>query len=343
MEENFECEFNLDEEYSIRNCSKLDIDTIINDKIATGAYGTIYPVIVNDDSKKKTLILKKISSYIPKDEQKKYIKNMYYEVNYSYNMGKFNVGPIVYDAFFYKNKDDITQIILMEKFDMSIANWLLCGSKSLTPVNCNYVSSRILELLHKQIFTLNTFCCDIKVDNFVLNINPFKVRMIDFGIEWCSNSILPSMYEKIQFLKKQTDQVKKEIFYSLCVLQVFVNIVHINVPLNVIKMFLKSFYKDDLFIKYILENELSEILKFEKSHTDINSNTNIRKLLNDILNYKDDQSITLKYYIKKNESQTNDEIVNYVFDLIKKITLHIFKPSFDSSQDPNLPFQIDKI
>jgi hypothetical protein len=163
--------------------------------------------------------------------------------------------------------------------------------------------------------------------------------MIDFGIDWCSEAKLPHAYSKIKSIKEHTSLVKKELFYCMCTLQLFMNILHIGTPLNVIKMILKPFYKDDLFIKYVLEDQLHNQLRFENTKEDVsrpkrmyrrsrkvaNGKINFKQILKDMLDYKHDQAILLSYYIRKDKTQTNSEIVDYVFNTIKEIAILIFK------------------
>jgi hypothetical protein len=337
MNKNFECDLYSTEEDTIKNCSNIEIDTIFKKEIGRGTIGVIYPVRVKIGSKKLDLVFKKISTIAnSKNKQQRFIKNMYYEVDYSYKMGEHDIGPQVYDAFFYIKNDEINQFILMEKFQNSVSNWLLSESTNFNQLNCNYVANKMLELLHKQIFVLETYCSDIKVDNFVINFKPLKIRMIDFGIEWCKSYNLPDAYMVVESLRNHSNLVKKEIFYCLCILQLFINIIHINIPLPITKMILRSFYKDDLFIKYVLVDTLQKEMDFgpvesrpkrksRRSRSNIRNDFNIKKILYEILEYGHDQAITLRHYLQENPEQSNSEIVIYVFAKIKKMAKLIFK------------------
>lgn len=325
MDENFECDLYKNEEYTIKNCSNLEIKKIIKKDLGKGTYGIVYPVIVQFGTKEVTLVLKKISNTLTtKTKQNEFIDEMYDEVEYSYDMGKNRIGPHVYDAFFYQDGNTINQYILMEKFDTSVSNWILSQSNLLNSKNCQFVGDEMLNILHKQIFVLNTYCGDIKTDNFVINFNPMIVRMIDFGIDWCSNTKLPNEYSKVKSIKEYSLDIKKEIFYCLCTLQLFMNVININTPLNIAKMILKPFYKDNLFIKYVLKKPLQNILLFAKTK---NSDIDFKQILFDILEYNKDQAILIKHYIRPNNDKqlTNQEIIDYVYNTIKKMTIMIFK------------------
>jgi len=337
MNENFECDLSsTEEEDIIKKCSNVQIESVIQSPLGSGTHGIIYPVIVKIGSKEIILIIKKISKTVnTKHQEDIFIEDMYDEVDYSYEMGKYDIGPRVYDAFFYQSGNVINQYILMEKFDTSVENWIFSNDSSLTYSNCKFVANEMLDLLHKQIFVLNTYCGDIKTENFVINLNPLVVRMIDFGIDWCSDSKLPKEYSKIKSIKNLSSGVKKEIFYCTCTLQLFMNIINIGTPLHILKMILRPFYKDDIFIKYVLEDTLYKQLQFEKP--DINKIRRIkrrskknrekidfRNILKDILEYGHDQAILIAHYSKQNNNQKNTQIIDYIFNKIKEVSI-IFK------------------
>lgn len=323
MNENFECELYPTEDETIKNCSNLEIQTIFKTELGSGRHGVVFPVLVKFGSKNITLILKRISVTVKtKKQADNFIEDMFDEVDYSYEMGKHSIGPRVYDAFFYESGHIINQYILMEKFDTSVANWILSDSSLLTYSNCQLICNKMLELLHKQIFVLNTFCGDIKPDNFVINFNPIIVRMIDFGIDWCSNTKLPKEYFKLKTLKNHSNIVKKEIFYCMCILQLFMNILNIGTSTTIAKMILRPFYKDDIFIKYVLEDTLSKHLKYTENITKRKSNKiDFQQILTDMLDNGHDQAVLLIHYIRKHKTQTNSQIVDYVFTSIKDMSI----------------------
>jgi hypothetical protein len=327
MDKNFECELHDTEASTIKQCSNIKIHKIIDKELGRGTYGVIYPVIVQFGSQDITLILKKISkTFNKKKEQDNFIKDMYDEVDYSYEMGKNKIGPRVYDAFFYQNGDLVNQYILMEKFDTSVANWILSNNSKLSSTNCAFVGIKMLDLLHKQIFIMNTYCGDIKTDNFVINFDPLVVKMIDFGIDWCSTLKLPKIYSKVKSISNHSNQIRKEIFYCMCTLQLFMNVLNVGTPLSIAKLILKPFYNDDIFIKYVLENSTKTQLRFEESKIRSRSNViDFRIILKDVLDYGHDQAILLSHYLKGSDNMNTKEIVDYVFDRIKQMSKLIFK------------------
>jgi len=332
---NIECRYYPSEDDTIKNCSNIEIETTFKEPIGSGTFGIVYPIVVKFGTDKVTMILKKISKTITNEKEKKYfIEDMHDEVDYSYEMGKNNIGPRVYDAFFYQTEDTVNQFIIMEKFDTSVANWILSGDSDLNKTNCSNVSNKMLDLLYKQIFKLNMFCGDIKPDNFVINLDTFTVRMIDFGIEWCSNLELPKAYFKLSTIKHHSLNTKKKIFYCLCTLQLFMNIINIGTPPNVIKMLIKPFYKDDIFIEYILQDELKGILKFDdvsvvpgrkkrRSRDHLSGKgTKFKSIFKEMLDYGTDQAILLAHYTypSKKKETTSDEIVDFVFNKIRDLS-----------------------
>ncbi len=335
MNENFECKtYNNNEEDTIKNCSNVEIESIIQKSLGSGTYGIIFPVLVKFGSEKTTLILKKISMVTETIKQEDdFIEDMYDEVDYSYEMGKHNIGPRVYDAFFYRLDHTINQYILMEKFDTSVANWLLSNNNSLNFSNCQFVTNEMLELLHKQIFVLDIYCGDIKTDNFVINFNPLVVRMIDFGIDWCTKTTLPKAYSIVKSIKHLLSIEKKEIFYCMCIIQLFINIINIGTPLHVTKMILRPFYMDDIFIKHVLidinklhfeKPDMTKVRRIKRRSKKMNEKINFKAMFKDMLDYGRDQAILLSHYAKQNKTQTNSQIVDYVFSKIEEIST-IFK------------------
>jgi len=107
----------------------------------------------------------------------------------------------------------------------------------------------MLNILYEQIFSVKLFCSDIKVDNYVLNVDANKpvVRMIDFGIDWCSDTKLPDMFTKIPSLQKLSPIVKTKVFYCLCAMQLFMTIIHIHPPEDIKAFSLEPFYRDNIF------------------------------------------------------------------------------------------------
>ena len=304
--EDFECKFNFNEEDTVKNCSNIHIKTIFKKEIARGAYGVVFPASAKIKNRNVDIIIKKIiSKFKTKKDKEQIINSMYLEANYTGLMGKHGIGPLLYDAFYYEHKGVLYQYLLMQKFDTSVANWLLSDSKALTAKNCETVSLKMINLLYKQIFVLSMYCADIKVDNFVMNENPYMLRMIDFGIEWCNKSRLPRSYEKIKSIRHHSLTEKKTIYFCLCMIQLFINIVHIGTSIEVLKMVLRPFYKVDIFINTLENGDIGNILL-------------------DILDNKNEQAIVLKHYLKETDNQSNEKIVSYVFNTLDQMYLKIF-------------------
>lgn len=305
---NRKCKFNSadKEKENIKKCTILSVNNINNVKLKKGRMGLIYLVDVKTKGdKNKFVILKKISGKVKtKKEANNFIADTKKEIDYGIKMAEYEMGPRIYDAFFIINNENIiTQYILMEKYDMSVGDWIADKKTTFNDFDCDFIVNSMLNILYKQIFQLGMYCSDIKVDNYVMNVMPLEIKMIDFGKEWCDKTF-PDEYS-LRGIKKYKKSKKQKIFYSLCVLQLFMNIVHIRPSAKVFEKLLKPFYSDKIFYKYVLNND------------------KIKYILKDILDSGTKQGITLRYYMCKNENQTSNEIIDYVFGIIDKITERI--------------------
>lgn len=118
------------------------------------------------------------------------ITDVHKEVEYSYYMGEIGVGPKVYDTFFVDDKyfgggKKYTQVIIMEYFDTNCYKAL---KSSLPQKDKLKIVMDMINLIKKQ-QNHGIYCYDIKPLNFVYRIKDKKVRMIDFGIDFCSNKL----------------------------------------------------------------------------------------------------------------------------------------------------------
>ena len=330
--ENYECNKLDTEEETIKQCASIEIDEIISEIVGDGTFGMVFPIVANIGGKKETLVVKKITSKFRNSSEKdQVIKNMYYEVDYSYKMGLSELGPIIYDAFYYETKKKIHQYIIMEKFDMSVSRWIQLKNQTFTKHNCNLVVQNMLDLLHKQIFEIGLYCYDIKPDNYVINLVPIKVRMIDFGIDWC-NSNIPDFYKVIPQLRNYSKLIHKEIFYTFCAVQLmlitFRYIYLQNQNVTVCKWLLQPFYTDKLLIKYIwgekqvkTSPKRSRRRSLKKRHKIID----MKMILLHILEYERDQGIKLAHYLKS-DKESNKDAADRIFKSINDITNFMNSP-----------------
>ncbi len=330
--ENYECEYFGDDDLTLRKCSGLDIYSV-GKELGRGSFGVVYSVLIGKPPNQNTVVMKKIETAISKyTSENSIIENMYYEIEYSYKMGNSGVGPRVYDSFYYIHNKIVTQFILMEKFDSSVSRWMMSHSSVKSRENCTKVVTSMLDLVYRQVFELNIYCLDIKVENFVINTNPIDVKMIDFGIDWCTMCKLPRMYLVLRELRIFSIQQKKEIFYSLCTLQLMINIHKLRLPSFVDMFCFEPFYKDKIFTKYVLASEFPNQVKYKSPlvkkrrsynrHIDV---PNIRKILKSVLDYQHDHAQILKHYLSNGRKNIdNSRLVTETFQTLKNITAQIY-------------------
>jgi hypothetical protein len=131
------------------------------------------------------------------------------EIEYGRKMSSANIGPKIYDAFIYTEKNpNFVQFsfmsergifeygfIIMEKFQGSGSQFLWDERKVAKKRWGRYITPRAQEIVIKKMMALtrrmvskNLYCWDIKPGNFVVNFkgaHAFHVRMIDFGGQFC--------------------------------------------------------------------------------------------------------------------------------------------------------------
>jgi serine/threonine protein kinase len=308
MSKNNKCNYNrkISENENIINCSKNVKINKMKGEIARGTFGIIYNAESIIDGKLKDVIVKKIIN-------KSSIKNSFFgnfneikekmdkEVEYSYEMAKYDIGPKIYDSFFYigssKFSSNFYQYIIMEKFDSSVHDFINSkkNQNMITKKMCNYISNEMINLVKKQIYEAGMSCLDLKLDNFVIKLNPIKIKMIDFGIDWCTIENFPKIYNKLY--RNSSDNDKKNLFYFFSLLQIYMDIIHFgNIHTDNL---LIPFYQDEIFNEYIQKKESLDHL-------------------NNLMNSRQDQGITLRHYLQENNRQSNLDLSKNVFSTIER-------------------------
>lgn len=293
------CEKYHTEEETIVNCSNLNIISINTNEIGSGKYGTVYTI---KTQKSQILVVKRTIVELYNNTK----KDMDDEIEYSIIMGKLNIGPKVFDSFYYQTSKHFNQYIIMEKFDESVKKFI--RRRKLDEYTCKHTSKTMLRLLKKQIFISGIYCSDIKPENYVVKFYPvFKIRMIDFG--WCNKTII-NTYSGYPELKKYSQKELNEIFYAFCAMQLLLKVYGTvqNQNNKKIKWLIEPFFKDAIFKKYI----------YNKSSRKQNTSYDTRKILNDILSKDNDQSINLKHYLS-GEYTKNEDIIEYILGNINAI------------------------
>ena len=86
----------------------------------------------------------------------------------------------------------IMQVLIMEAADMSAADAL--DEKYPVKIKQSIVS-QMINLIKQLIFEYGLHCIDIKPENFVYKVDNNKVKIIDFGADYCNlkTNIYPSI------------------------------------------------------------------------------------------------------------------------------------------------------
>lgn len=121
------------------------------------------------------------------------LSEMNKEIEFSYYMDESKLGPKVYDAFFVKKitqtgnniRHTYTQYIIMEPFDMNVED-AITGNKIDKKTKYDVIK-QMLVLAKKQIYDYGLICYDMKPPNFLYNVETNKVKIIDFGVDFCTS------------------------------------------------------------------------------------------------------------------------------------------------------------
>jgi len=337
--ENFECPKSNSEDETLKSCTDVQITNIFShEELGRGTFGVLFPVVATINGRSTNLAVKKIQVRLKKKVVPEIvIHDLYYEVENSYNMGKLEIGPIVYDAFYTRDAKYINQYIIMEKMDISVRKWIELDPHIANFSNsvCQTVTQGMLNLMYKQIFVHQVYCVDIKADNYLINFKPLKIRMIDFGADWCQAPKLPSIYITLPELKQYSREQHKEIFYAFNALQLYLDLwrylkaAHQNK--KICKWILMPFYADKIFNTYIIKNGLhgenlmtsatvrKQKLSRQRSLKRRQTVGDMKQILLKVLESGRDQGITLRHYLKDTERQSNEEIVTSVYKRLEEI------------------------
>jgi len=169
------------------------------------------------------------------------------EVEYAYYMAEHQIGPKIYQAFYILQEQKLfepmrgQQYIIMENMDMDCHAYLT--KKSYTDDQKKNIVQQIVDILHKQIFEIKLLCSDIKLANFVVNLNNGNhvVKEIDFSEEWCylANDELFMPYIT-------TEEYRLKVFYIVHLIQLAYNI-YTYTGINYTSTILGPIYQDPYF------------------------------------------------------------------------------------------------
>lgn len=120
----------------------------------------------------KPIIPEKLNSY----------KN---EIADAVKLGNLNIAPIIYDAYFEKESNQIVRYMVMEKYDMTLKELLLFNRSKNMSTEFWKSSADIIKKLIEKMADTGFYCIDIKPRNCVFKKANNEYRMIDFDRNGC--------------------------------------------------------------------------------------------------------------------------------------------------------------
>ncbi len=172
-------------------CSNLK-DIKLTEILGEGTFGIVYLGEAIYKSMKIPIAVKIIKSILSDKDFEK----LDHEITFTYNMGTLGLGPKVYDAFYFINKQGgYKQVIIMDYYKYNGIEALEKADKT----ESIDIITKMINLIKKMVFTHGMYCVDIKPGNFVVNADLNEVKLIDFGSDWCFPQKLMTDNEKSLF------------------------------------------------------------------------------------------------------------------------------------------------
>lgn len=347
----------------ILECSRI---SLIGDPVmmGSGTFGIFFNVEYTERHTTKIMGMKVVIRILNKSEStlEDYYE-MQKEVGYSAMMGELDIGPKINDAFFYEfevselstyrilngliniitntnpnmhaiqrlqqaNPDDImkVQFMLMDKYEMS-CHQALTSSTIDIDTKIQIVRKMVLLLQHQ--IEEGLYCNDIKPGNFVVNLNPLDVKMIDFGADFCKeNNIYNGVGDNV--LVSPLNISSPKILYISNVIQLlasiqksgfFQNITLVKADDFIFNMFtnpdrvggLISGIGANIFINHFFNRNWENFIDLYVDHA-----------VKNITNRKNDPSNNLVWYSKppnvtSNAQLYNPQVIQEVKDYLKNL------------------------
>jgi hypothetical protein len=104
-------------------------------------------------------------------------------------MSEVKLGPHVYESFYIQQEHTelFTQYLIMDYYPYDCLTFLIRNQKNNNIVKT--VMKKMINVIYRMIFEHNLYCVDIKPHNFVIKESNLDVRMIDFGGDYCYNTL----------------------------------------------------------------------------------------------------------------------------------------------------------
>jgi serine/threonine protein kinase len=256
--------------------------------IGRGSFGKVYRYSVDYFGEPTKVAVKEIA-FDPINPDNNEISKNTKEIELGYSMGDLGIGPEIYGTFFEINNTQSTgtQYVIMEPMDTNGHDYLT--SPIYSKVQKKFVVGHMMEILHKQIFHVGIFCFDVKPGNYLVNISPLEVKMIDFGD--CSFADDPGMIdflENKEYLVYLIQLIQLKIIMKISTKLPYSDPIYedINLEINALvsiipnKQFLKEMYRSNGFF-------------YQLAHYSGNDFRNIIEAFPDYYNLPDDPNYVM--------------------------------------------------
>jgi len=145
--------------------------------------------------------------------ESKFMRRLKQEIKLGVYLGKYNIGPKIYDYFYVTKNDRIYQYIIMESFDGSLNK--LISNKNVSIDTKSDAILKMIDLLYIMMIGKKIFCIDTKLNNCVYKYDEkgeLVVRLIDFGNDMC----FPEPFRNNPFKNKKYNEY---MFFYLALIQ----------------------------------------------------------------------------------------------------------------------------
>lgn len=248
-----------DIDHLLHSCTKfpkLRLDGIVGE----GSFGIVFVGDTDPSGRNNKEVAVKITK-TPLNE--KDFEDLNYEITYSYNMGTLGLGPVLHDAFYIVNsQQNYKQVLIMDFYPYHGADALNMADDRTK----KSIMKQMINLIKAMIFDHRMYCVDIKPQNFVVDGDLNKVKIIDFGNNWCipQELMVDTEEDLFQILIFQLSILIKR--YTNCDHDMVDSIFCRHFSDNFLKILNKNYDNPRLTTKFYVNKKLPQIkLEFLKS------------------------------------------------------------------------------